>query len=570
MNKTAVTEPTIDALFLRHQRLLASNAKGAATREERRALVADLISAGADTPDGAVRDSLRNMLYFWTAEQSSRDERPLSEALPSLADYKPVEPPPPAPPPPPAQSGGGIMIQKLGTGPAPPQPAAAAASPPNKPVSGDGSSDAEREAKARAALRIAALARQWRLTADPAAKAGYLLTGKALDEAAAYRADDPDIEALVLESEKQRYRAKVVRRSMAIAALVAVILAITALLLRAEQTNKILARSERAANDAAQAAGDAERSSRAARLRLETEADDAVRALAHDDLGLLKIFLRDRGATDSAQLDRLTLSATSLQTLQADTTKAPMKQQRMAPPTIVPTATPLASSTATPLASPTPTPLPSPTATSTPTPPATPTTAASVGACPGFVWLGSVGDSHVVNVASPLDLRAGAEIQLDGRTDYRLRARAPDARYAMAAQLGVVPGGSTIGFTGPPVSVTPPLPGAKAQIWAPVSVAANFCTSVYVQYFGDGQKLAAVNSALNDLSMLVPPAEALTSAKGLAEVRYYIESDAKVAALVAKQLAPFNRGEPLKVTWLPKVQTKPKPRTIEVWLDLSR
>jgi hypothetical protein len=62
--------------------------------------------------------------------------------------------------------------------------------------------DIEKEARVRAILRIAALARQWRLTADSQAKRGYLLSGKALTEASLYADQDPDIRDLVAASEK--------------------------------------------------------------------------------------------------------------------------------------------------------------------------------------------------------------------------------------------------------------------------------------------------------------------------------------------------------------------------------
>jgi hypothetical protein len=87
----SITSPRHSALLTslqeRHRRLLAQNMSGRATAEDRANLVRDTIASGSKIPDGAARDTLRNIVYFWVADQIARGERPRTEAPPALDPF---------------------------------------------------------------------------------------------------------------------------------------------------------------------------------------------------------------------------------------------------------------------------------------------------------------------------------------------------------------------------------------------------------------------------------------------------------------------------------------------------
>ena len=529
------------ALMSRHQRL-AADAFGATapSAAERASLVDDIGAAGAVTPPGAARDTLRDLLYFWTGDQTSRGERPRDAPLPTLAPFV-------ARPPDNAASSplAGTQIEPAGLRETVRSPAALAAGPPpglslpsqlppepSPPSVGATPADVEAEARSRAILRIAALARQWALTRDPEASRGYLLFGKALAEATLYADDDPDIRRLVEASQSESLRSQSRRRwawaGVAIIAALAVLgpiivyLAAQAAASRAERDAVTLERDNLAKSDA--------ENTRSRETMLDATRA-AVDALAHSDIGPLNALLTDYGGASSAELARLQLApaTASSSTTEVFSAIAPARDagaRVRAEAVAVPGAT-----------------------------------------CNGYLWFGSATKSLLADGRDPMTLKAGDVVTLSKNVDIRLRADWPNATtYAMSAQAGVVPAGSTVTITDAPRTFSRP----SNPVWAPVKVPRAFCTTVFLQYVGDAAKKDAVLAALRDADVQTPPAEQVASAAGLAEVRCFWPEDLPVAEQVATALGSFAPDGKLKVVPLYKFAVKPSPGTIEVWLDLSK
>ncbi len=167
------------------QRKAAASEGG--SRPAVRAFVAKAQATGAILQNDAERQAAQNILDYWSAELVSAadiDEKAWTPAM--LAPFRPEE---------------------LADTPAESTPADAEL--------------AEKRQTSREQIRLAAVARQW-LTSDKAP--GYLLSGRALTEAARYRDADRDIGTLIAASEAaaaldiRRYR---IRASAIIAFLVA-------------------------------------------------------------------------------------------------------------------------------------------------------------------------------------------------------------------------------------------------------------------------------------------------------------------------------------------------------------
>ncbi len=511
----------VASLNQRHNRLAASWVSGSPSANDARALVTDIVAAGAVIPDGPERDSLRNLLYFWCSEEAVIDAE--RGTLPRLDAFRPQTPEThAAAPSPPADAvaasapaaGGGIgatvagvaepVLRSVMTGmfkqvadrlrstdarkdQSPPSPSATSpAGPPS-------------DAEARAIVRISALARQWRMT-DEINKRGYLLTGKALAEASLFMDRDPEIKALVTASEKSERFTTWVKRGLVVLAFVA--LASLAYLFKVDGDRKAqVAEAEvQVAKAEARAATELTRQQSTDSLHNRATVQTAVDALSRDDLDPLKRYLESMGA-NRYEVSRLQLQAATPVQKEVDATVAP--PQRTAPPQLQ-------------------------------------VAAAGVATCSGYLWFGSKSDSRLANDSDPALLKSGESVVLDARADIRLRAEWPPESYV------------------------------RDQIWAQVTVPRTYCSTVFLQYVGPTEKRRSVIDALRAMGVQAPPSEQIASAKGLAEARYFFPEDKPVAEQVATTLSAFNGDKKLGVLYVANVPVKPSPGTIEVWLDLNR
>ncbi|HEX9556652.1 MAG TPA: hypothetical protein VF991_09175 [Reyranella sp.] len=538
----------VASLNQRHNRLAASWVSGSPSANDARALVTDIVAAGAVVPDGPERDSLRNLLYFWCSEEAVIDAE--RGTLPRLDAFRPQTPEThAAAPSPPADAvaasapaaGGGIgatvagvaepVLRSVMTGmfkqvadrlrstdarkdQSPPSPSATSpAGPPS-------------DAEARAIVRISALARQWRMT-DEINKRGYLLTGKALAEASLFMDRDPEIKALVTASEKSERFTTWVKRGLVVLAFVA--LASLAYLFKVDGDRKAqVAEAEvQVAKAEARAATELTRQQSTDSLHNRATVQTAVDALSRDDLDPLKRYLESMGA-NRYEVSRLQLQAATPVQKEVDATVAP--PQRTAPPQLQ-------------------------------------VAAAGVATCSGYLWFGSKSDSRLANDSDPALLKSGESVVLDARADIRLRAEWPPESYVMPRQVGLVPAGGQVTLSS---DIRTYRRSLGDQIWAQVTVPRTYCSTVFLQYVGPTEKRRSVIDALRAMGVQAPPSEQIASAKGLAEARYFFPEDKPVAEQVATTLSAFNGDKKLGVLYVANVPVKPSPGTIEVWLDLNR
>jgi hypothetical protein len=535
----------VASLNQRHNRLAASWVSGSPSANDARALVTDIVAAGAVIPDGPERDSLRNLLYFWCSEEAVIDAE--RGSLPRLDAFRPQTPEThAAAPSPPADAsapaaGGGIgatvagvaepVLRSVMTGvfkqvadrlrstdarkdQSPPPPSATSpAGPPS-------------DAEARAIVRISALARQWRMT-DEINKRGYLLTGKALAEASLFMDRDPEIKALVTASEKSERFTTWVKRGLVVLAFVA--LASLAYLFKVDGDRKAqVAEAEvQVAKAEARAATELTRQQSTDSLHNRATVQTAVDALSRDDLDPLKRYLESMGA-NRYEVSRLQLQAATPVQKEVDATVAP--PQRTAPPQLQ-------------------------------------VAPAGVATCSGYLWFGSKSDSRLANDSDPALLKNGETVTLDARADIRLRAEWPPESYVMARQVGLVPAGGQVTLSS---DIRTYRRSLGEQIWAQVTAPRTYCTTVFLQYVGPTEKRRSVIDALRAMGVQAPPSEQIASAKGLAEARYFFPEDKPVAEQVATTLSAFNGDRKLGVLYVANVPVKPSPGTIEVWLDLNR
>jgi hypothetical protein len=541
----------VASLNQRHNRLASSWVSGSPSANDARALVTDIVAAGAVIPDGPERDSLRNLLYFWCSEEAvTGAER---GTLPRLDPFRPQMPETDAAAPspvsaspagstPPADAVAGIapaasggigatvasvaepVLRSVMTGmfkqvadrlrstdarkdqSSPSPSATSSAGPPS-------------DAEARAIVRISALARQWRMT-DEINKRGYLLTGKALAEASLFMDRDPEIKALVTASEKSERLTNWVKRVLVGLAFVA--LASLAYFIKVDgdrKTQEAEFKFQAATRLTTQQSTDSLHSRQTVRT--------AVDALSQDDLDPLKRYLESMGA-NRYEVSRLQLAPATAGQKEADATLAP--PQRTAPPQIQ---------------------------------------AAADGAatCSGYLWFGSKSDSRLADDRDPALLKSGDSVVLDARADIRLRAEWPPESYVMPRQVGLVPAGGQVTLSSDPRSYRRSM---GDQIWAQVTVPRTYCSIVFLQYVGPTEKRRSVIDALRAMGVQAPPSEQIASAKGLAEARYFFPEDKPVAEQVATTLSTFNGDKKLGVLYVANVPVKPSPGTIEVWLDLNR
>jgi hypothetical protein len=554
----SAADPVI-SLRRRHQDFLARIGGDPPSLEERQDFMAELQAAGRKISDSRRRSAVRNMLFYWAGDATTRGERAKDAPLPQLEEFsgegsagaepasdvvavpgdgqlaestpdgssRGLEAPQTSPQSMKTSGLGGI----LGSSPGKKEPEKAqsaaeapnAGSPAHVPLS-----DIEEMARARIILRYSGYARQWKL-AEPAKQADYLLKGSPLAEASLYVKDDPDIRAHVEASEAARdaarnaentLRSKQYKQRIGALSLLVIFAfsMVGALLWKSSQLQDALTEAERQ------------------RLEAQRQRQAAVDALN----------ARDRADREKAAAFEV-LEDPELRQRQSQ------RQQTIAPPTA-------SNISETPRR-------PSPPAAK---PEEVPVPALVAEPCSGYLWLGSPTDSRLLNGQSPATVKPGDKVTISLGNDIRLRETPPSFNYQMGRQNGLVPAGSTVTID----SVLAPIPRPSGpQYWAQVLAPRQFCTSVFVQFAGAmPAKLDMIKGELLNIGVQTPPAEELASARGKAEVRYYWTSDVPVAQQVAVALGKFTRdGKPLRLTPLTDFPpaAKAKTTTIEVWLDLD-
>ncbi len=535
---------TIEGLRSRHQALLSRSLAGVTlVAPDRLGLIEELVEAGRATPPGRERDWLRRTLFQWSAEAVARGDG-LSET-PTLAAFE--------------QDAVDAAASGLKTGSstsaANTERSTTSAGPPNaygsEPAhSSDASaawdmlkrlsvdqiakpepepppvpSDVEALARARAIIRIGALARQWRASAD-STKTGYLLTGKALVEASLYESDDPDIQAFVEASEVRIARdrsAKLWRLGLGLAfGVVALVVAIVYLVrwkdyVENEAEKKSVISKER--------------------QRVADQIGAALDALNGDQPSLapLKELLLQRSDRGPASLDRLAIAPDSpTRSSAVDSQASGPRPPRGAAPVSVPVPTD------------------------------------GIGACTGWLWFGGQPESKLENGMSPARLQPGDNVQLRSDDSIRLRADKPSPTYAMAPQVGVVPANARVTVASAPITFQRP---RGTQYWAQVTVPRQFCSTVFLQYIGSEQRRDAALAALAALGVQTPPAEQVAAAKNRREIRFFWEEDRVLAQLAADALRDLDdtRGSRAAPRLVPLLDApvRPSQGTVEAWFDLG-
>ncbi len=568
-----------ERLSARHLELMArlprddeSAAESEAFISEIRAFAAEVQAAGAQASRRRDRDTLRNMLLFWTMELAKRDGATAAGALPALESFQEEKAPPP-----PARTittvtetatvssaaGGGSMysgyvgpmagaealagpvasgaavaisaLQRAGrqiadmvsgiAAPAGgrPTPVAASTSELSVPKPGEVTLDHSRQA-----IRFAALARAWK-DARPEVKAGLLLSDSAIDEASAFVNDDPDIKAFVQASRDwQSKRDRFNRRARYfLFGLIGALAVFAFFIVHVRRLNDDLERRNAQLRSLTESLETAEQD----RRRTSAEARRAVDALSVGRIEPLRTLLQRIARAESSELELLQIrTSTRVTSATADSNAVRETQRR-------------------------------------PVSDAVQNVVRQAPACSGALWLGSAADggSRLQNIADPSTVRVGDRITTLAGSDIRLRAALPAGDYVMASQIGLVPGGSTVTVADKP---EPYQRRGIDQYWAKVTVPRQFCTSVFVQYAGAPASLPELEAALKGLGVQVPQSEAVETARGRAEVRYFWDEDSVVASAVARQLASFNSGKPLELRALTNFPNRPASGRVEVWINL--
>jgi hypothetical protein len=189
--------------------------------------------------------------------------------------------------------------------------------------------------------------------------------------------------------------------------------------------------------------------------------------------------------------------------------------------------------------------------------------------CEGVLWLGSEQDRLVTNDGPLASLQPGTTVTLRDDVSVRLRRAMPSPSYTMATPIGVVPGNASVILKDRPEAHKSPN-GTVTQYFATVTTPRQYCTRVFVQYWGDESKLRDLRSKLVEHNFQVPPSQQIKSADNTADVRVFAKDDLPMAKLVADTLRSFNGDKPLTVRELYDFPTKPAAGTIEVWIDLKR
>jgi hypothetical protein len=540
----ATTDLTRD-LRMRHQSLMNRNIDERVPVENVESFTAELIQAGAKVPPGRDRDRLRNMLFFWTAELSGRaagaaaapapdapDQAEPARALPSLEPYR----------------GSGKEEDSLFS--------------PDKPLRP--SSLAERELsdaelaelmKTRTTLRIAALARQYKSGAGTRRK-GYLLSGAALEEARSVMDRDPDIRDFVVDSDRKARLDKWIYAGLAAGLAIAAAFTLFFALARQNEIDRLVAMENGRLG---------ERQKVYKQLRL------ALDQIEQGDPEPLRRFVKDYGDADDGERASIVAKPkdapstpivqqlqTAIDALKAGDAKKVIDLSReIARPAENKTRAEIEQAARAPRQ-------PALTASKVRPPPLDAPTAKGAPYCDGWLWLGSDQDRKVT-VDEPLaSLEPGNRTTVIAGDDLRLRAGTPSDDYTLAAPIGLVAVGSVVEIVGRPRAY--PRPSGLTQYWAEVKTARPFCTRVVIQYAGgDLARLGQLRDAMITQGF-VPSPEALDTARGEAQIRYFRAEDEAAAAAVAAELVQLTGRREVPTRRLEKDAPA---GTIEVWIDLS-
>lgn len=480
-----------------HQELARRCLSESTSADERRAFIDELAASGKALAPGRDRDAVRKLLYYWTADAVSRGERSREQPLPALQPFSGD------------QADAESAVARILT-------------------TAQSSEDIEATtADARAAIRIATLARQW--LADGRSD-GYLLTDEALKEAERLADTDPDIRTLVDASRAAEvHRVRRERRHLVglVVGLVVVIVAMAVGGVYLWQLNGELNVANRDLKEAIEV-------QTAVNSRNQEEFRAVVEALRQGGdhaLDPLKALLRRMGDAQPSELGRL-------QYRQPDMAVA----ERLGDRVVVPSDP----------GAPPPT-RPAPTGPST---------------CDGVLWLGSEEAKLIVEPGLLASLQGSEKITVKEGVNIRLREDMPTLpTYTMAPQVGLVPGGAQLILTGKPKGFGR---SNGVQFFAPVKAPREYCTRVFIQYDGDRLRADEMRRQVAELSVQVPPPQRVDKVPRIAEIRYFTADDRKIAGLVADKVRSFNGGNRLQVRPLLDIPRKPEPGTLEVWIDLGR
>lgn len=550
-------------LRLRHQAMMNRNLDQRLTFEELDAFMGELVEAGVSVPAGRDRDRLRNMLFFWAAERSSRGSTAAGDEGRATNSSSPTGPHSALPELKPYRASTSAKQAMIGPG------------QPIRP-----SDFAERELsdeelseliKTRTQLRFAALARQYKAS-TPRQRKGYLLSDRALEEARSVMDCDPDIRALVEESdgnERAKKRIRWAAFGLGILALVAAIYwylesrrrVAEAENLRLKAENQVLEVSRLQQAQVAQAVLK-EKADLLAELR------GALRRIELGDPEKLRVFMEvygDATTEQRASIVARTKTESSI-ILQLKAAVDALEAGDAGP--VINLAREIAAPAANgkraevELAAKTPTlppskverpALPAPTAPDTPS-------------CKGWLWLGSEqrplisgGPLRALSPGTPVTLSTGDE-------DVRLRSNMPKPNYAIGPAIGLVAANSEVQIISPLRAYR--RPNGLDQVWAEVRTARPFCTQIFIQYAGSHvYRLSQMRDAFLAKGYDVqPPQQQLGAAKGKAEVRYYHDEDASAAQIIAKELTQLAGGRQVRVS--AQADDVPSGR-LEILIDLG-
>ncbi len=184
--------------------------------------------------------------------------------------------------------------------------------------------------------------------------------------------------------------------------------------------------------------------------------------------------------------------------------------------------------------------------------------------CEGAIWLGSA--QRLANIRNPParaeSLQAGQRITI--ARNLILRAALPPQDYSSPERRGVLPAGAEVEVRG---RARPyPRPDGETQLWVEVAAPAPSCTTLFIQFFGDRARVRQVREALQSRGYTIPPIEAIASARGLNEIRYFHGEDVALAAEVAATIEPIVGAS---VRAARSHIEGPSRGTLEAWIDVS-
>lgn len=190
----------------------------------------------------------------------------------------------------------------------------------------------------------------------------------------------------------------------------------------------------------------------------------------------------------------------------------------------------------------------------------------------GAAWLGSLnGGQQVILPAGGVprsfaDAKEGTRYRVRG--NLYLRTIKPDLEgaYISKPSKAVIPSGNMIELRGPPTVYERP---SGQQYWADVRVVPQ----VYVQYVNaDRARVDELRVRLAAAGFDVPPAEEIASARGLGEIRYFLDGNLEIAralqGVINTQL-DLGVGK-VACTAAKSAGVTGTPFRVELWVDFAR